>query len=245
MPEVDWRPPGELGAEEAFSVYDHPPVWIFAKTDAYSSENTRQVLESIDLSQVTVMNPLQATQARNGLLLSETNAARQQAGGTFVDVFNPDGLLSRNPWLAAVAWVVATILLGWLAFPLAFVALGGLPDRGYALSRVLGLLLLAYIPWLAASTDAARDSQHALLNLAGAGCGEHGGTGIPPPGNRCLHPRQPGTIVFIELLGLALFGLMIVIRLGNPDVWDVIWGGEKPMDLAYFTASLNQPPSRP
>ncbi|MEZ4517704.1 MAG: DUF2298 domain-containing protein [Chloroflexota bacterium] len=31
---------------------------------------------------------------------------------------------------------------------------------------------------------------------------------------------------------------MVAIRLGNPDVWDVIWGGEKPMDLTYFTAVM-------
>ena len=40
-------------------------------------------------------------------------------------------------------------------------------------------------------------------------------------------------------VGAVLLG--IVIRLGNPDVWDVIWGGEKPMDLSYFNAVLKAP----
>ncbi len=57
-----------------------------------------------------------------------------------------------------------------------------------------------------------------------------------------------GTVAFIrenyvligitELLALSLFVLLIVIRLGNPDAWDIIWGGEKPMDLSYFNAVL-------
>jgi YYY domain-containing protein len=42
----------------------------------------------------------------------------------------------------------------------------------------------------------------------------------------------------VELFGVALYLLAIFIRLGNPDVWDIIYGGEKPMDLSYFTAVL-------
>jgi YYY domain-containing protein len=45
-------------------------------------------------------------------------------------------------------------------------------------------------------------------------------------------------ILVVELVSLALFLIFIIVRLGNPDVWDVIWGGEKPMDLAYFNAVL-------
>ncbi|WP_374687633.1 DUF2298 domain-containing protein, partial [Promineifilum sp.] len=238
-PQIGWPPPGELAAEEAFSVYDHPPVWIFAKTNAYSSENTRRLLESVDLSGVVVMNPLEATEAAGGMMLSPAERAAQRAGGTFSEVFDVDGALSRNPWLAAVVWMLALTLLGWLAFPLAFAALPGLPDRGYALSRVLGLLVLSYLPWLAASLKLLPHTRGtialALLALALL-------SGV-------LFFRQRYTIrafvrqrgrymLLIEGLGLALFLLMIGIRLGNPDVWDVIWGGEKPMDLSYFTAVL-------
>jgi YYY domain-containing protein len=238
-PDIGWPPPGELAAEEAFSVYDHPPVWIFAKNANYNSENTRRVLESVDLSQVRAMNPLEATQAANGMMLSATDRAIQQAGGTFSEVFAIDGALSRNPWLAAVVWFLAVVLIGWLAFPLAFVALGGLPDKGYGLARVLGLLVVSYLTWLAASLKVLPHTRGTLLLslLALAAL------------SALLFVRRRREIVafvgarrryilFVELLGLALFGLMIVIRLGNPDVWDVIWGGEKPMDLSYLTAVM-------
>ncbi len=248
-PAVGWPPPGDLAAEEAFSVYDHPPVWIFKKTSDYSSENTRRILESIDLSRVTVMNPLQATQAKNGLLLSPADAAAQRAGGTFDEVFNPDGLLSRNPWLAAGVWLVVTVLLGWLAFPLAFIALGGLPDRGYALSRVLGLLLLAYLPWLAASTGLLPATRSALLFALLVIIVASMAVLVFRRAALVAFVRDhAGYILVVELLGVALFALMVIIRLGNPDVWDVIWGGEKPMDLSYFTAvvrSTTFPPYDP
>ncbi len=238
-PAVGWPPPGELAAEEAFSVYDHPPVWIFAKNDRYSSENTRRILESVDLSQVRVMNPLEATRATGGMLLSAADRATQQAGGTFSEVFAIDGVLSRHPWLAAVVWALAVIVIGWIAFPLAYTALGGLPDRGYGLSRVLGLLVISYLTWLAASLNWRPHSRGTLLLslLALATL-----SAILFARRRremvAFVRERRGYILGVELLGLALFALMIAIRLGNPDVWDVIWGGEKPMDLSYLTAVM-------
>ncbi|MAT44976.1 MAG: hypothetical protein CL609_21800 [Anaerolineaceae bacterium] len=46
-----------LSAEEAFSVYDHPPVWIFAKNDNFSMDTVKSILGSIDLNQVQNQNP--------------------------------------------------------------------------------------------------------------------------------------------------------------------------------------------
>ncbi len=51
----------QLAAEETFSVYDHPPVWIFEKTAAYSDGQAAKVLDSIDLSKVIVQSPKNAT----------------------------------------------------------------------------------------------------------------------------------------------------------------------------------------
>ncbi|MCL4805834.1 MAG: glycosyltransferase family 39 protein [Anaerolineae bacterium] len=239
QPAIGWPPPGELAAEEAFSVYDHPPVWIFRKNDRYDSQAARALLESVDLSNVIVQNPLEATEARNGLMLSATDAAAQQAGGTFSEVFNIDGALSQRPWLGALFWMATLVLLGWAAFPLAFVALRGLPDRGYALSRVLGLLVISWLPWLAASLKLLPFTQGtillALVLLVVVSI-------ILFIRNRAemlgFLSRRWTYIVLVELLAVGLFLLMIAIRLGNPDVWDVIWGGEKPMDLSYFTAVM-------
>ena len=166
--------------------------------------------------------------------------ASQQANGTFSEVFDVDGWLSTNPVLAAVVWWLAVILLGWLAFPLAYVVFRGLPDRGYALARILSLLVVSYLAWLSASLGwlpfyAAQRSY--WLSVFGVGQRRHL---LAPPArnshNSCA--KIGGFSPHLKLIGILLYLLQIGIRLGNPDVWDVIWGGEKPMDLSYFTAVL-------
>lgn len=47
-------------AEEAFSIYDHPPVWIFRKTADFSEEKLRNFLDQFDLTQVVVQGPRDA-----------------------------------------------------------------------------------------------------------------------------------------------------------------------------------------
>ena len=50
-----------------------------------------------------------------------------------------------------LAWLLLLLLMGWIAFPLVAVAFSGLSDRGYALARLVGLLIVAWLAWLAAS----------------------------------------------------------------------------------------------
>jgi hypothetical protein len=47
-------------AEEAFSIYDHPPVWIFKKSADFDLEAAKVILDRADLSKVVVQGPTNA-----------------------------------------------------------------------------------------------------------------------------------------------------------------------------------------
>lgn len=57
LPLFNYNP---FAAEEAFSVYDHPPVWIFKKTASFNPQNAQQILSVIDLSKVEIQSPREA-----------------------------------------------------------------------------------------------------------------------------------------------------------------------------------------
>ena len=248
-PSVGWPPPGDLAAEEAFSVYDHPPVWIFEKTEAFTPEVAQRVIGSVDLSQQITMNPAQATEAPNGLLLTEAAFAEQRANGTFRELFSVDGIFTQLPGLGAIIWWLTVILFGLLAFPLCYVIFRPLPSKGYLLGRILALLLISYFAWITASLNILPHTRGTLLLglammviLSTLAFVKH------RQGILGFFREQRRFIITAELIAIGLYCFSILIRLGNPDVWDVIWGGEKPFDFSYFNAvmkSTSFPPYHP
>ena len=225
-------------AEEAFTVYDHPKVLIFQKRPDYNPEKVRSLLNSVDLSTVIRVTPKQAGKQPGTLLLPDDRLAAQRAGGTWTELFNRDAIYNRAPWLGAVLWYVVVSLLGWVVMPLVRMGLGGLPDKGYPFARLVGMLLVAWLVWLAGSAGVpvtrTTISVAILLVLAG---------------NAFLFWKQRinlrqlwqtkrRDILIAEGVFLTFFVIDLLIRLGNPDLWHPYKGGEKPMDFSYFQAVL-------
>lgn len=228
-----------LAAEEAFSVYDHPPVWIFKKQDNFDLEKVRQVLNSVDLDEVIIQGPREATQAQaKTLLLSNDQLQILVSGGTWVELFDPQSILNRSAPMATLIWWLSLTILGIVAFPLIWMAFPGLRDRGYPIARIIGLLLISWLTWMMASS---------LLRFSRSTIALALGLLILVSGVILWQKREEfkeyfrqnrREILFVELLALGFFVFDLWIRFGNPDLWHRSMGGEKPMNFSYLNAVL-------
>ncbi len=225
-------------AEEAFTVYDHPKVLIFKKTDAYSSASARQILSATNFTEQVHITPKKAAVHPANLLMTEVSQFIQSIGGTWSQLFNPDGLLNSFQPLGVIVWYLSVAVLGLLTYPILRVTLPGLVDKGYPLARTAGMLILAYLTWLAGSVNipfSRLTITVVILLIAAAGL--------------YLAYRQREELkeewrtkrkyfLVVEGLALAFFLFFLFVRLGNPDLWHPYKGGEKPMDFSYFNAVL-------
>jgi YYY domain-containing protein len=225
-------------AEEAFTVYDHPKVLIFQKTEEYSQAKTRSILGSVDISKAVSLTPAQASKFTGNLYLTESEKQIQTDGGTWSELFPATSLLNTQPWLAVVAWYMLVSALGWLVYPLIRIVFKGLSDKGYPFARIAGLILLAYFTWLVSSIGGQFSHLTIILCIVGL---------LVVNGYLAYRQRNElkeeirtrwGYFLKVEGIALLLFGIMLFIRWSNPDLWHPWRGGEKPMDLSYFTAVL-------
>jgi YYY domain-containing protein len=228
----------DQSAEEAFTVYDHPKVLIFEKTDTYDAVKMRAILDKVDITLAVHKTPGQASRFSGNLLLGEVKAKIQQLGGTWNEIFPANSILNTNSGVAAIVWYLLITLFGLIAYPIVRVIFKGLPDRGYPFSRLAGMLLVAYLTWLAGSTffTFSRLTIIAVLVLLLLLSGffaykQRAELAVE------WHTKKKYFLT-VEIVMLVLFLISLGIRYGNPDLWHPWKGGEKPMDLSYFTAVL-------
>ena len=234
----------DQGAEEAFTVYDHPKVTIFRKTPSYVSEDVEAILAAAAPESAVHLTPADA--GGNGLIMRPEERQVQQSGGTWTSLFDPDSLSNRFP---AISWLLMMELVSLALLPLAPVIFRHLPDGGYLLTKPLALLAIAYPVWLGTSLGVFHFTRGiiliiaALLLLAGAAAACRWR-------QRTIdYVRQHWRAILIgEALFLAAFLAFYFVRMADPDLWHPARGGEKPMDFAYLNAvvrSTELPPYDP
>jgi len=225
-------------AEEAFTVYDHPKVLVFKKNDSFDLARVNEILGAVDFSKVVHITPKRAGSNPANLLLPTERWEGQQAGGTWADLFDTEAVFNRYPALGVLLWYLLVGLVGWVVYPLLRLALPGLPDKGYPLARIAGILMLSYLVWVAGSAGVSFSRLTisivflviALASLLAA---------LRQRGDLLDELRQRrGYFFSVEALFLVFFIVDLLIRFGNPDLWHPWKGGEKPMDFTYFNAIL-------
>ena len=234
-------------AEEAFTVYDHPKVLIFQKTADFDPAKVQALLGAVDLSNVVHLTPKQAGSYKS-LMLPTDKLAQQQAGGTWSQLFNYDWIQNRYPILGLIIWYLFIFILGMLAYPIVRLALPGLGDKGYPLSRALGLILFGFLCWAGGSigvpvTRLTIGVIFALLAIAGLSLGW-----MQRDELLAEWRSRKKYFLMIEGLFLAFFLFDLLIRIGNPDLWHPAKGGERPMDFSFLNAvikSTSFPPYDP
>jgi YYY domain-containing protein len=229
----------DQAAEEAFTVYDHPKVFIFEKSANYDQEQVAALLSAVDLSKVERVTPKQAEgRISQTLMLPEIRWEEQRSGGSWSEIFDSENWVNASPWISLVVWYLSLGLLGIAVFPLLRIALPGLDDEAYPFARLAGLLLLSYIAWLGASLGISFSRGWLwifafLLILAGAAVAYRQRAELQE-----LWKSKRHYFYRTELIFLGFFLVMLLIRWGNPDLWHPSKGGEKPMDFSYFNAVL-------
>jgi YYY domain-containing protein len=233
----------DQGAEEAFSVYDHPRVRVFAKTAAWSRENARALLGRIDWDNIEKLSPRAASEVKSRLRLPPERLASQRGEGTWsralepaVGLFDPGGVGNQIPVLV---WIAVLLMLGVAAFPLTATALGTFGDRGWLLAKTVGLLIVAVGGWLLASVGGARFTPATCAAVVAGLALTSGWLAWQRRRDlRELWQTRRWLLASEELLFWTAFGAFLLIRWQNPDLWHPSRGGEKPMELAYLNATL-------
>ena len=224
-------------AEEAFSVYDHPTVSIYARRGPETAAAIQRELSAVDLRGAMQVLPKDAVTRRTDLTAAE--AARVEANAGWPAQFLERPL--RGPG-ATLAWLAAVWFTGLLTWPLTWLALRRLPDRGYAAARVLGPAIAVFPAWWLASTGVLRFDTPAIVISVGIVAGA---AGVVVWRRRAEIRRSIGgaaaPIAFTEALTLCAFGAMLFLRARNPDLWHPVFGGEKPMDFAHLNAVIRSP----
>ncbi len=148
--------------------------------------------------------------------------------------------LTEHSLVAVIWWIVLLNLLFIAGLPWSRLLFRFAVDQGAGFSRLLAVLLAAYIVWILASFEFIRFTAPAaavsLLVVAAIGWWLYVRSAFTPS----PVPRKHGPIIS-EIAFWSGFLFFLLLRWFNPDSWHPTWGGEKPMEFAHINALLRTP----
>ena len=152
-------------------------------------------------------------------------------------------------WFYVLIWWLILQLFGWVAFPITHRIFRWLPDRGYTLTKSVGLLLISYLLWLGATIGFLRNDSGgilvAILLVAGISAwfyfkARNKENSPDQFSIRAFIHEHIHLVLTIEILFTVAFVAWAVLRAYAPDkIMNA--GGEKFMEIAFQNAILNSP----
>ncbi|OJX38332.1 MAG: hypothetical protein BGO78_10025 [Chloroflexi bacterium 44-23] len=145
----------------------------------------------------------------------------------------------NNQILLFLLWYLLLTIFGILAAPWVMTVFKHVPDRGYSITKMVGLLVAAFLHWFLTSLGLLQNSSAGILSailIAGLFAVWFAGKEGRQQSLKWIKENQR-TVLFIEVLFLFSFALMAFVRSFSPD----IWGTEKPMELMFINSILRSP----
>jgi YYY domain-containing protein len=138
--------------------------------------------------------------------------------------------------MSLALWYLIVTLAGLAAFPLAYCLMNSLPDRGFAFTRILGLLVWGYLFWISGSLGVLHNDLGGLLLALGVlvGLSLLAFRRINFDEMRAWYHSRWRYLLITELLFMVAFVGWAFVRSANPE----ILGTEKPMEVAFINSVL-------
>lgn len=142
----------DLTAEEQFTVYDHPRVLIFRRTDQFSPQRAREIITGgIVWDEIYRISARTTSDAPTALRLTDSAWQRlQNANVRYLFQRMQSPILERL--IPLLGWVLAVELLGVAALGIVWRWRLPLPDHGVLSARLIGLVLFGVPPALLAGS---------------------------------------------------------------------------------------------
>ena len=228
----------DSGADESYSVFDHPTVKLFERDNPFPY-TAQQLYQKLMVGVRLPAPGAGLSGAQKPLLLSSQQIAQDQQSPPFSAQFPPVSITNKQPILF---WWLLLLVLGLCAYPIIFMALYGFRDRGYIFAKTVGVLLFAFVGWMLASLHILPFSFLSLLLVLIAMILAAVAVAFWQRQALRQFVREHWRLLLIEegIFTLA-FLLFVGIRALNPDAWNPYIGGEKPMELAFLNAVLRSP----
>ena len=139
---------------------------------------------------------------------------------------------------AALLWLLVLEIFSLVAFPIAYRAFSRMPDRGWAFSKLLGLLFVGFTTWVIGLTHTIPNSRWSVLLalLIVAGLAQLASRTTRDDIRDFIRANR-GTVFTVELLFVSVFLAMTLFRASVSTIGVT----EQPMDFMFLNAVVTSP----